>query len=147
MDCKIAEKPAFTVAGITRSFNSETSYREIPEYWEEIMSKGADSGLTGMYGVCFNQKGDAFDYMIADNYIPQKPLPDGFTTVTLPAGLYALFPCKGRLPEALQSVNTSIWNEWLPNCKDYRLRDNFDIEVYFSSLYSEIWVPVEKTKQ
>jgi AraC family transcriptional regulator len=37
----------------------------------------------------------------------------------IPAGTWAVFPCKGALPKSLQDVNTQIWSEWLPSCKSY----------------------------
>lgn len=55
-----------------------------------------------------------------------------------------MFPCRGQLPEALQNVNTRIWREWLPGCREYRLGGNCNIEFYVEPEYSEIWVPVEK---
>lgn len=145
MDYKIIEKPAFTVVGKKRSFNLDTSYRDIPKFWQEHM-ESADSGeLMGMYGICLGHYGSkSFEYMIADNYIPQKAPTEGFVTWTAPAGLYAAFPCKGKLPEALQSVNDRIWKEWLPNCRDYRLAGDFDLEVYFEEEYCEIWIPIER---
>lgn len=146
MEYKIIEKPAFTVAGRKRSFSFETSYREIPKFWLEIM--GSDhKELMGMYGICLAHYGqEKFDYIIADNYVPQKPVPEGFVTWTAPAGTYAAFPCRGRNPEAIQGVNTRIWNDWVPNCKDYAIAGDFDFEVYFEEEYSEIWIPVEKKK-
>ena len=89
--------------------------------------------------------GKSFDYFIADPYMPFKEIPEGCKTITLPAGTWAVFPCKGEHPKALQDVNTKIWSEWLPNCKDYKLAGNYNLEIYLDPKYSEIWVPVEKT--
>ena len=36
LDYSIAEKAPFTVVGTKRRFNSETSYREIPKFWDDI---------------------------------------------------------------------------------------------------------------
>ena len=144
MEYKIIEKPAFTVVGRKKSFSLENSYREIPKFWQELMDSDSTE-LIGMYGICLGHYDQGnFDYIAADNYIPQKPVPEGFVTWTAPAGIYAAFPCKGKLPDALQSVNTKIWNEWVPNCKDYRIAGDFDLEVYLDEEYCEIWIPVEK---
>ena len=65
---------------------------------------------------------------------------------------WAVFPCHGALPKALQDVNTRIWNEWLPNCTEYSLGGNYDIEMYTAptedpaKTYSEIWIPVVNTR-
>ena len=61
-----------------------------------------------------------------------------------------VFPVRGPLPDNLQNVNTKIWNEWLPNCKEYKLSGEYSIEMYTppcenpADNYTEIWVPVEK---
>lgn len=67
----------------------------------------------------------------------------------IPAGTWAVFPCKGALQKSLQDVNTQIWSEWLPSCKSYKLAGNYNIEMYTPPCekpednYSEIWIPVE----
>lgn len=40
MDYRIVEKAQFTVMGVSRKFNSETSYQEIPKFWEEHFRNG-----------------------------------------------------------------------------------------------------------
>lgn len=155
IEYKIVEKAQFTVMGVSRKFFTETSYQEIPKFWDEHYANGGGEKVKGMYGVCIDSKENSpnameFDYLIADNYIPWLEVPEGCVTRVIPAGTWAVFPCRGKLPESLQSVNTKIWNEWLPNCKDYKLAGNYNIEMYTApcddpeNYYSEIWVPVEK---
>ena len=149
LEYTIVEKTAFTVMGRSRTFNADTSYSEIPKFWEEHMKSEESKIICGMYGVCLDGDGKHFEYLIADNYIPQKEVPAGYITKTIPAGTWAIFPCKGDLPRTLQDVNTMIWSEWLPNCKEYKLAGNYNIEAYFPPdssgvTYSEIWVPIEK---
>lgn len=150
LDYKIVEKAQFTVMGKARGFNSDTSYEEIPKFWEEHMTNGDDKVVSGMYGICFDSDGKNFVYMIADNYIPWDEVPEGYETKVIPAATWAVFPCKGPLPKALQDVNTKIWSEWLPSCKEYKLAGNYTIELYAPPAanpdedYSEIWIPVKK---
>lgn len=152
IEYKIVEKAQFTVMGISRTFNSETSYQEIPKFWEEHFSTGGGEKINGMFGVCVDSKENSsnameFDYLIADIYDPCQELPEGCVTRVIPAGAWAVFPCSVK---TLQNVNTKIWNEWLPNCKDYKLAGNYNIEMYTemcddpAKQYCEIWVPVEK---
>ena len=152
MEYRIVEKAQFTVMGISRKFNTETSYQEIPKFWEEHFKNGGSEKVMGLYGVCIDSKdigsnGMEFDYLIADNYMPGREIPEGCVTRVIPAGTWAIFPCSVK---TLQTVNTKIWNEWLPNCKDYKLAGNYNIEMYTevcddpAKQYSEIWVPVEK---
>ena len=85
-----------------------------------------------------------------DNYLPWNEIPDGYETRVIPAGTWAVFPCRGALPKSLQDVNTKIWSEWLPSCREYKLAGNYNIEMYApptenpDDYYCEIWVPVEK---
>ncbi len=97
-----------------------------------------------MYGVCLDNDPNSFKYLIADDYKPWKEIPQDCTTHTIAAGMWAVFPCRGVHPESLQSVNTRIWNEWLPNCREYRLGGNYSVEFYVEPEYAEIWVPVVK---
>ena len=151
MEYRIVEKPQFTVVGIKRRFNNETSYQEIPEFWLEVI-RMEKPPVCGMYGVCMESDGNEkeFDYLIADNYIPWEEITAGCEARVIPASAWAIFPCRGPLPQTLQDVNTRIWKEWLPACKDYRLAERLNIEMYAppaerpEDTYSEIWIPVEK---
>lgn len=143
MDYRIVEKEAFTVMGKSRRFNSDTSYAEIPKFWSEHYANGGGELVGGMFGVCIDCDGKDFDYIIADLYQPWKEVPNGCETRVIPAGLWAEFPWKGECPKACQDVNTKMWSEWLPNCKEYELAGNYDIEVYFSETEGAIWLPIK----
>lgn len=144
MNYRIVEKPAFTVVGVCKRFNGETSYTEIPKFWDEHYENGGGKIIEGMFGVCFDEDCTSFDYMIADMYQPWKDIPDGCITRTIEGGTWAVFPWTGQCPEALQAVNTEIWSDWLPNSKEYELDKNCNLEVYFSMEHGEIWLPVKK---
>ena len=151
MKYKIVEKAAFTLIGRSRRFLYENSYQEIPKFWQEHMNSPEAAKIVGMYGLCTDTDEKDFEYCIADDYCPQKNIPDGYVTRTLPAGIWAVFPCRGPMVETLQSTNTRIWNEWLPNCREYKLAGNYSIEAYIEAPhddpnddYCEIWIPVEK---
>lgn len=150
MEYRIVEKASFTVMGKSRSFNSDTSYQEIPKFWQEYITSGGNRKICGQFGICLDGDGKNFDYLIADIYKPWEEVPEGCITRVIPEGTWAVFPCRGALPKALQDVNTQIWSEWLPNCRDYKLGGNYDIEMYTKPAddpkdnYCEIWVPVVK---
>ena len=151
LEYKIVEKPQFTLVGLERKFNPETSYQEIPKFWDEAFSQ-ENCPLMGIYGVCLDEDTEdgCFTYLIADNYIPWQEIPQGLTVRVIPASTWAVFPCRGPLPQTLQEVNTRMWSEWLPNCREYRLARNLNIEVYGppaekpEDTYSEIWLPLER---
>ena len=150
LDYRIVEKAPFTVVGIRRRFNADTSYQEIPKFWNELMSKGKTCPVMGMFGVCMDMNGKDFDYWIADNYVPWDDIPEGCEWTVIPGGLWAQFKCKGPLPDSLQSVNTQIWSEWLPTLKGYTLAGNYSLEVYGppaenpEDYESYIWIPLKK---
>lgn len=151
LEYRIEEKLSFAVVGKMRRFNTETAYGEIPKFWDEYAKSGGHDIAPGMYGLCWDSDGRNFEYYIGCNYLPFKEIPDGYVAKAIPAGTWAVFPCRGPIVETLQSVNTQIWSEWLPNLKGYKLSGNYNLEVYLTppqenpnDNYCEIWVPVEK---
>lgn len=152
IEYKIVEKAQFTVMGKVRSFYVDTGYDEIPKFWQEHNRSEEKNIVCGMYGICMDNDGKKFDYLIADNYLPWNEIPDGYETRVIPAGIWAVFPCRGALPKSLQDVNTKIWSEWLPSCKEYKPAGNYQIEMYTpptenpDDYYCEIWMPVEKVQ-
>ena len=158
MESRIVRKPAFTVIGSARGFRNEEGYMECPKFWTEHYEKGNGRYIRGMYGICIDgQENGSFKYMIADDYVPSKELPDEFETVVIPESTWAVFPCRGPVPHALQEVNTKIFSEWLPGNADYELDGIISIEYYTDqtaypkgnedeNYYCEIWMPV-KAKQ
>lgn len=144
MDYKIVEKSAFTIMGRCRRFNANTSYEEIPKYWDEHFATGGGETVVGMFGACIDGDGKEFDYLIADIYYPWREIPEGYETRIFEAGTWAVFRFEGECPKALQDLNTQIWSEWLPNSKEYELAANYNFEFYISETEGEIWIPVKK---
>jgi AraC family transcriptional regulator len=151
MEYRIEAKASFTVVGVIRDFDSDTSKAEIPKFWSEHLQSGHAERVCGMYGVCFENSYDSkmFKYMIADSYDGGE-VPKGLETKEIPAATWAIFPCRGPMPDALQDVNERIWDEWIPNCREYEIAGNVGIEMYSegdtsgADYYSEIWIPVAK---
>ena len=148
LEYRIVEKAPFTIVGVRRRFNMDNSYGEIPKFWAEWMAEKRP--VMGMFGFCDDMDGREFDYWIADLYEPRKDVPEGCETRTIPGGIWAEFPCRGPLPESLQSVNTRIWSEWLPSLKGYALAGSYNIEAYGPPAerpedeVNTIWVPLKK---
>ncbi len=148
LEYRIVTKPQFTVVGLPRRFHAETCYQDIPDYWTELLSL-PQPPVKGAFGICIDDGGQEFEYLIADNYVPWQEIPKDCVTRVIPASTWAVFPCRGPLPQALQEVNTRMWSEWLPNCRTYRLAANLNIELYAppaenpADNYCEIWLPVE----
>ncbi len=156
MDYKIIEKEEFTVIGVSKVFQYENAYQDIPKFWDEFYGTGKGDRICTMYGVNIDESmsGNAFEYLIADNYDSTKEIPEGFVTKVIPKHTWAVFACKGSMPNAMQDVNKKIFSEWLPNCKDYEIAAGYNIEMYNNpddykkgiqdeNYYSEIWIPVK----
>ncbi|MDE6442627.1 MAG: GyrI-like domain-containing protein [Clostridia bacterium] len=149
MEYKIIEKAQFSVMGVTRRFNIKTSQAEVPEFWQEHMSSPAVKDIWGTYGICLEDTPD-FAYMIADDYAPWKEVPNGAQVKVIPAGTWAVFPCRGALPHSIQDLTKRIYGEWLPYNKEYKKAGCIEIEYYPQPCnnsdedYCEIWIQVQK---
>ena len=170
MDCKISQMDSFKVIGFERTFDNETAYAKIPAFWDEIMQKYCANAWAGNppanaqekavadhrigeYGVCIDDLGgNRFRYLIAGEYTGGD-VPEGMTVYELPRGDWAIFECTGALPEALQSVNTRIFKEWLPGNPDYEFAGVANVEWYgmgdttAPDYQSAIWIPVKRREK
>lgn len=156
MDYKMEDKQAFTIIGVSKILKYDDAVTQIPKLWKEHYQSGKGAVVCGMYGVNIDETmaGKEFEYLIADDYDAKKAVPDGFVTKMIPAFTWAIFPCVGAMPTAMQSTNQKIFSEWLPNCKDYEFAAGYNIEMYSDpngyangvmddKYYSEIWIPVK----
>lgn len=147
LDYRIVEKAPFTIVGVKRPFNSDTSYQEIPKFWDEWLAQGEKRPVMGTFGVCIDMRGKDFDYWIADLYFPWEDIPEGCETRVIPGSFWAQFPCTMK---TLQDTNTRIWSEWMPALQGYSLAGEYDIEVYLppeensNDMKVYIWVPLKK---
>lgn len=169
MEYTIAPMFPFKLIGFQKIFDNETSYAEIPRYWDEICEKFANNvyagnepanpyeqvlvdNCIGEYGVCIDDIGEGrFRYLIAGKYTGGE-VPEGMVLYEFPRGEWAVFNCVGPLPDAMQSVNTRIFREWLPGNPEYEIRGNVSVEWYDTingeksdpDYHSAIWVPVKR---
>ena len=157
MDYKIAEKDSFTVVGLQRSFTYDEALTEIPKLWGEFHQMSLGEEICPIYGINADEKmkGDVFEYIIADNYDASKDIPESFVTKVIPKFTWAVFACKGKMPDVMQRVNKQIYSEWPPNCKAYEIAAGYCIEMYDDAAkypngtrdenyYSELWIPVKR---
>lgn len=157
MECKIEKKSAFSVIGSTKIIKGENGFTECPVFWDQHYANGDGQYIKGMYGICIDDiSADAgcFKYLIADDFDSSKKYPEKFVKETIPESTWAVFPCKGPMPQALHKVNRQIYKEWLPQNPDYELAGKYNIEMYSDiskfpkgnqdeNYYSEIWIPVK----
>ena len=169
MDYKITPMFPFKVIGFQKVFDNETAYTEIPKFWDEICEKFAYNvyagnapanpyeqalvdNCIGEYGVCIDDiGGEKCRYLVAGKYTGGD-VPEGMVVYEFPRSDWAVFNCIGPIPDALQSVNTRIFREWLPGNPEYELCGNASVEWYDCvngektdpDYHSAIWVPVKR---
>lgn len=171
MEYTVERMKGFKIVGVEREFTFDSGYQEIPGFWDEFSAqylrplfsgkepetpreKAVCSFLIGEYGVCIDDTGKpgVFRYLIAGKYTG-GPVPKGMTTFEFPDLEWAKFPCKGSMPGALQSVNTQIFQEWLPGNPEYEIAMGANIEWYAGEgdvsdmdYDAAIWIPVKRKR-
>lgn len=163
MDYTVEKMDGIQVIGMERAFCLDSAYQEIPKFWSEFCARCAsgknpddvqkviENCMIGEFGICIDDEPGCkqFQYMIAGKY-DGGAVPDGMKLFTIPAASWAKFRCCGPLPGSLQSVNTKIFNEWLPGNPDYEIAAGINIEWYSmgdmnaADYESAVWIPVKK---
>lgn len=164
MQFRIEKKEKISVVGFERIFDGETSYQEIPKFWDECISKYAShlmkgeapvgrmeeyvaSHHVGEFGVCLDDIENVdskFNYLVA-GYYDGKDIPEGMTVKEIPAGDWAVFECTMA---TLQETNTKVWKEWMPGNDEYEFTGKYNIEWYSPesepgpNQKCELWFPV-----
>jgi len=151
MNYKIEQMDAFSVFGAERSFQMDTSAREIPKFWEEFFQQELEEKVCPMFGVCLDADADgSFPYLIGETLQSGAEVPEGLVRREIPAHLWARFACVGPMPGAIQTVTKQIYSEWLPTNGVYEVAQYIEIEMYSEGdtaspdYYSEVWIPVKK---
>jgi len=158
------KKDAMTLIGFHTEIRPGEGYQKCPEFWNrEYSAKYARLWQTmkpetpveaailangiGMFAICA-ESGNGFDYWIAGRYQGGE-VPEGLELYTFPSGNWAVFMTKGPIPEAIQALNTRVWQEWFPTeGKKRRANGKVTLEVYSSGnpqspdYESGIWVPL-----
>ncbi len=160
MDYKIVKKKAFkvmekrTVQTVSENANLQT----IPKFWDDCRKDGTVERLLALtsdkkfiFGICYNKphsEESTFDYSIGALVDESTKIPEGFTVNEIPARTWAVFDCRGAMPDAIQQLWHRICTEFFPS-SSYEPTYEFDIEAYAdgdmsaSDYQSEIWVPIK----
>ena len=167
MEYKVVNLPKMKFIGFSKEFMMENFYQEIPKFWAYFLDEYAnnvyrgnearseldkaiiDNGI-GEYGICIDDLGSTkFKYLIAGKY-NGGVVPEGLIVYEFSESEWIIFDCIGPIPEVLQSLNTKIFKEWLPNNIEYELSINCTVEWYDngdtndSNYHSAIWIPVKR---
>ena len=161
MDYKIVEKEAFEIIekAESHSVENEINAKSIPDFWARSHGDGTvkalfenttDSSL--IFGVCYGNNSEnakTFEYSIGAVYSKETAVPKGFRKNTIPARTWAIFECKGAMPNAMQDMWHKITSEFFPT-SGYQPTYEMDIEAYTAgdmndeNYRSEIWIPIIK---
>jgi len=157
MEYRIANKETFTVLAASREFSYQNAKHDIPLFWQEHFASEKGKHVCGMFGINIDPQmgNEHFEYLIADIYNPSADIPEGFVIKTVPAFTWAVFPCKGALPQSMQRTNTRVFSEWFPTQTDYEFAAGYCVEMYDAvdkypkgtndeNYYAEIWIPIKK---
>lgn len=169
MDYAVEEMKEFEIIGFEKIFSFSNAYEEIPKFWGEVfqthikdllskekpeteMEQAIRDNCIGEFGASIVDCEDksTFRYIVGGPYRGGK-VPEGMTVYRFPDLKWAKFNCVGPMPTALQSVNTKIFKEWLPENQEYEIAMNANIEWYSSAgdtkdanYKSAIWIPVKE---
>lgn len=137
MQPEIVTYPLEIAVGMAKSFPQNSS-PQIGQLWERFKPRMDEIPLAKpnyCLGICSPShpeiqmsKDDCFVYMAALPVSQLQEVPEGMTTMIIPAGRYAKFTHKGTIAELQHTVNY-IWGTWLPKC-DYQRREGPDFELY-----------------
>lgn len=129
-------------------------YSKIPEFWSECqkdgtfsmlaaMDTGAPKGLFGLFR--YDETGsDEMEYSIMVNAVNE--LPEGYNEIILPEATWAVFDCRGAVPQAIQNGWKYLQEEWLKypfqhaKCPELEWYSNGN--SYAGDYLSQIWIPI-----
>lgn len=105
----------------------------------------------GLMGICFSGEMDdsAFPYGIGAPYNGAEVKDEGLEVIEIPAHTYAVFTCKGKMPDAFQKTYQQICTEFFPQ-SNYEYGSGVELEVYPSAdvqnpdYTCEIWIAVKE---
>lgn len=154
---KIEAKEKFRLIGkqITISCQNHSHFQKIPEFWSECqrngtfarlisMDTGYPKGLFGLFGA-YDEEHQQLAYSVM--VISDQQPPQGFTEIEIPGVTWAVFDCKGPVPQAIQRGWQYLNEEWLTKYP-FQHADCPEIEwystgnVYDEHYLSQIWIPI-----
>lgn len=163
MDYRIEKKDAFKLVCKKKQVNKpqgDTATADISAFWaecsadgtmERLCKYGRFDDLRGVLGVCFSGEicSSGFPYGIGVEYNGEAMEDRGLDIVEIPAYTYAVFGCKGPMPDSFKDCYKRICTEFFPQ-SGYEYGNGVELEVYPSADVSdpnyscEIWIAVKE---
>lgn len=165
MDYRIERMDSFRVIGKRKTVDKPegtSATAEISSFWKECAADGStqkvlsyfpkETKLKGLLGVCFTAEMEAyrFPYGIGVEYDGRPVEQDGLEILEIPAHTYAVFTCRGKMPEAFEETYRKIVTEFFPQNEQYEYGQGVELEVYPSDQVDdpnytcEIWIAVKE---
>ncbi len=165
MDYRIEKKDAFKIICKKKQVTKpqgDTATGDISAFWnecgkdgtiEDICKYGRFDNLGGVLGICFSAElaDSGFPYGIGAEYNGAPLGGEALEIVEIPAYTFAVFQCKGPMPEAFKSTYQRIVTEFFPQ-SNYEYGNGVELEVYPSAEVDdpnytcEIWIAVNEKK-
>ncbi len=135
---------------------------DISAFWGECAADGStqkilsyfpkEPKLGGLLGICFSgeMKASKFPYGIGVEYDGRPVDQDDMEIIEIPAHTYAVFTCKGKMPDAFVETYRKIVSEFFPQSDKYEYGHGIELEVYPSDQVNdpdytcEIWIAVNE---
>ncbi len=164
MDYRIVKRAAFQVVCKRRKVEkpqTALSPSDIVETWRELGEDGtinrlisllpSEPVMKGLLGICFSDElqSSRIPYGIGVEY-DGRVIDDDLEVVDVPANTYAVFSCRGKMPEAFAKTYNRIVTEFFPQSSQFEYAQSVEFEVYPSSDTSdpeyscEIWIAVKE---
>ncbi|MCI2059058.1 MAG: AraC family transcriptional regulator [Oscillibacter sp.] len=163
MNYRIEKRDAFQI--VCRKIQvhkpqGDTATEEIHAFWnqcstdgtmDKVCKYGRFDRLQGVLGICFSDElaGSSFPYGIGTEYNGAPLNGAGLDVVEIPAYTYAVFTCKGPMPDAFKKTYQQICTEFFPQ-SSYEYGHGVELEVYPSADVAapdytcEIWIAVKE---
>jgi AraC family transcriptional regulator len=159
---RILSRPTFEVIG-KKTWIGGQDNELFGRFWQECQANGLlavfgqmganrpgpqTNGLTlGISRVEQDPAKREFFYMIAIEK-PVSCLPElmkGMETYLVPAVQWAVFECKGKVPEAIVQAEMFAFMEWLPNSGyEHALAPEMEVYLNQGDETNEFWLPIQR---
>lgn len=166
MDYRIEKKNALRLICKKKQVTKpqgDTATEDISRFWnecgkdgtmEKICQYGRFDNLHGVLGICFSSEmaDSGFPYGIGAEYNGAPLKTDALEILEIPAYTYAVFSCKGKMPDAFKETYHRICTEFFPQ-SNYAYGNGIELEVYPSADVAnpdytcEIWIAVNEKKE
>ena len=164
MDTRIADLPAFTLAGHTarvplihRGINPaiQDLIASLPAQEHVRLKALSNTEPAGLLQISADvdpnyREGSELTYMHGVAVARGVAVPDDLDVIDVPAGQWAVFRSSGPYPQVLQDTYAATASEWFPSNPSWRMRPGPSMVAVseraddFSTGTTELWVAIER---